>query len=96
MELPRHAQPVRLALVVMVDDLQPKVGAALRKRCTDIRHVAAPLPAVLAEHDVLHLVVLQPDVGLQPRRPEPAALPSHVGFTRGRLRAAFLDHGTLV
>lgn len=73
LDLLGHAEPVRFALVVMVHDLQAKVGAAVRERGANIGDVRIPLPADLAEHDIVRLVVLQPEVIVEPVGSEPGA-----------------------
>lgn len=51
---------MRLALVVMVNDLQAKVRVALDERGAYVGQLRAPLAAMLAVHCVGQLVVLQP------------------------------------
>lgn len=71
-QLPFLAQPVRLTLVVMVDDLEPEVGVSLDEGRPDVRDVVAPAPAVLAVHVVLPFVVLEPIELVEPVGPEAA------------------------
>lgn len=78
---------MRLALVVMIDDLQAKIAAPLREGGPDVRYLRVPLPAELAVHQVVVFVVLQPLVRFEPVGPEPAALPADAGLGgRGRRR----------
>lgn len=98
LDLPRNTQPMRLTLIVMVHNLQPKIAAALRERRPYIRNFRVPLPAELAVHQVLRLVVLQPHVRLQPIRAEPAALSADARLSGGAFRAQSrrLDHRTFL
>ena len=64
-----------LALVVVVDDLEPKITISSCKRSTDFGNCIAPLAAVLAKHKIRPLVILKPRVDLQPTGLEPAELP---------------------
>lgn len=78
---------MRLALVVVVDYLQPEVAVAFHEGSADVGQLVRPAPAVRTEHDVLALVVLQPGKLLQPVGAEAAAL------ARGRRPAGRLDDG---
>lgn len=102
-QLPLLAQPVRLTLVVMVDDLEPEVGVALDERRPDVRDIVAPAPAVLAVHVVLALVVLEPIELVEPVGPEAAPFAGRGGrgstagssAIRGRFRGlAGRDRGS--
>lgn len=68
-----------LALVVMVDDLEPEVGISFHKGRPDVRDVVAPAPTVLAVHVVLSLVVLEPIELVEPVGPEAATLAGRGG-----------------
>lgn len=65
---------MRLALVVVVHDLQPEVGVALDEGRPDVRDVVAPAATKLAVHVVLALVVLEPVELVEPVGPEAAPL----------------------
>lgn len=102
-QLPFLAQPVRLTLVVMVDDLEPEVGVSLHEGRPDVRDVVAPAPAVLAVHVVLALVVLEPIELVEPVGPEAAPFAGRGGrgsaagssAIRGRFRGlAGRDRGS--
>lgn len=87
LDLLLDANPMRLALVVVIDDFQPKIVAALRERSPNFRNVRAPFPTELAEHDVLAMVVNQPQVTLQPIGSEATAPPPvPIPLRDGRLR----------
>lgn len=97
------AQPVRLTLVVMVDDLEPEVGVSLHEGRPDVRDVIAPAPAVLAVHIVLAFVVLEPIELVEPVGPEAAPFAGRGGrgsaagssAIRGRFRGlAGRDRGS--
>lgn len=68
-----------LALVVMVDNLEPEVGISLHKGRPDVRDVVTPAPTVLAVHVVLSLVVLEPIELVEPVGPEAATLAGRGG-----------------
>lgn len=65
---------MRLALIVMVDNLEPKIGVALDERGPYIRYIVGPTTAVCAEHRICMLIVLQPCELIEPIGPKTAAL----------------------
>lgn len=89
---------MRLALIVMIHNLQPKITAALGERRPNIRNFRVPLTAKLAVHQILRLVVLQPHVRLQPVRAKSAALPpdARLGDRAFRVKRGRLDHRALL
>lgn len=70
---PFATQPVRLALVVVVEDFQAKIRVALQERRPNVGYVVRPATAECAKHDVGHLVVLQPRKLFQPIGPKTTA-----------------------
>ena len=74
---------MRFTLIVVVNNFQTKIRASLRKGGSNIRDIRAPFPAKFAIHQIFLFVVLQPEIRLQPRRPETTALPANVGLHWG-------------
>lgn len=77
------AEAMRLALVVVIDDLQPEIGVALDEGGAYVGQLAAPLAAVAAEHGIGPLIVLQPLELVQPVGPKAAALPGATTGSKG-------------
>lgn len=69
-----HAQFMRLALVMVVDDFQAEVAISFDEWRSNLRQWTAPLATVFTVHGVGVGVILEPEVGVQPARAEPAAL----------------------
>lgn len=57
---------MRFTFIVMVDYFQSEVSVALDKRRSSNGKFVRPFPANVAEHNVLHLIVLQPRVKREP------------------------------
>lgn len=77
------AQPVGLAPVVVVDDLEPEVGVALDEGAPDVRDGVAPPAAEYTVHAVLDFVVLEPVELFEPARPEAATFTGSAGGSVG-------------
>lgn len=68
-----NASLMRFALIMMVNNFQPKVTIARRERRANVMQRLAPLATVNAEHQILHRVILQPNILLQPNAAKPRA-----------------------
>lgn len=75
LELTLVAHAMRFAFVVVVDDLQAKVGVALNEGGAYVGQLAAPFATMAAEHGVGPLVVLQPLELIQPVGPKSTTFP---------------------
>ena len=82
LSLPTHF--VCFTFIVVINNLQSKIGISFDKRCPYIRNVTTPFPTEDAEHNIVCFVVLQPIERFKPVRSEPSCFPWRA-YTQRRL-----------